>query len=54
MSKYTFAMLHEDGSKNYLCGNKENIEDVLNDFKAFLLGCTFHPDNVDQIGIDDD
>ena len=52
MSKYTFAMIHGDGTKTYLSGSKEYIGDVLEDFKTFLLGCTFHPDNVDQIDMD--
>jgi len=49
MTKYTFTNIEEDGTIVTLGGNKEQIDDVVEDFKAFLLGCTFSPELVAQI-----
>ena len=47
--RYVFTMYHEDGTIMSLEGNKERIDDVLEDFKTFLLGSTFSPELVDAI-----
>ncbi len=47
--RYTFTMRHYDGTVLTLSGNKEGIHEVLEDFKTFLVGATFHPNNIDCI-----
>ncbi len=47
--RYNFTMYHEDGTKISLTGNKITLDDVLEDFKSFLLGCTFSDALVGQI-----
>ncbi len=49
MDKYTFTMYHEDGTILSLTGNKVTLDDVIEDFKTYLLGCTFSHELVDQI-----
>lgn len=50
MSEYTFSFTACDGTVVTLEGNKETIDDILEDFKDFLKGCTFSPEVVNQIG----
>lgn len=45
---YTFSMTQE-GTTITLTGDQEGIDDILEDFKAFLLGATFSPELVGQI-----
>ena len=47
--RYNFTMYHEDGTVVSFTGNKLMVDDILEDFKAFLLGCTFSPSLIDQI-----
>ncbi len=49
MGKYTFINEEEDGTINTISGNKNGIDDVLEDFKQFLLGCTFSEKQVGDI-----
>lgn len=47
--RYTFSMNQSDGTYITLSGDKVTIDDVLDDFKLFLLACTFSPELVDTI-----
>ncbi len=49
MTKYTFSNIEEDGTTVTIEGNKDQIDDVIEDFKAFLLACTFSPCLVEQL-----
>jgi hypothetical protein len=39
----------QEGTTITLTGDQEGIDDILEDFKAFLLGATFSPELVGQI-----
>lgn len=47
--RYTFSMNQHDGTYITLSGDKQGIDEVLDDFKLFLLACTFSPKLVDMI-----
>jgi hypothetical protein len=47
--RYTFSMNHHDGTYVVISGDKQTIDDVLDDFKSFLLACTFSSELVDTI-----
>lgn len=49
MSRYTFMLTHEDGTTISVSGNKETVTEILEDFKAFMLGCGYHHNNVEDI-----
>lgn len=49
---YTFEMTHEDGSFISFKGKAVVLEEIVEDFKSFLLGATFHPDTVNKIQYD--
>lgn len=49
MSRYTFMLTHDDGTTISVSGSKETVTDVLEDFKTFMLGCGYHPDNIEAI-----
>ncbi len=52
-AKYNFSLVHTDGTAISVCGNKEGITEVLEDFKTFLLACGYHHKCVDDIILDD-
>ncbi len=55
-SRYTFTLIHDDGTKVSVEGNKESVTDVLEDFKSFMLACGYHHENISDInnfGVDD-
>ncbi len=52
--RYTFTMYHEDGTIMSLTGNKLSVDDILEDFKSFLLGCTFSDKLVGNIWRDEE
>lgn len=45
---YTFTMYQEDGTEVTLRGNKVTLPEVVADFEAFLLGCTFSQDTINR------
>ena len=47
-SRYTFHLRHCDGTEITLTGNKETLPDILEDFRNFLLGCTFEGDTINR------
>jgi len=47
--RYTFKLEHADGSEITLSGSPVSLDDVIEDFKSFLLGCTFSYELVNQI-----
>ncbi len=46
---YEFIMRHRDGTVVSVKGYKEGICEMLEDYKSFLLACTFQSYNVDQV-----
>lgn len=52
--KYSFAMTHEDGSRLILEGNKITLDEIIEDFKAWLKGCEFSYELIGQIGRDEE
>ncbi len=50
--RYTFTMQLYDGPTLTMSGNSERMPDIVEDFKKFLLGCGFHPENVETINCD--
>ncbi len=48
-TRYEFIMMHADGTEVRVKGNKEGIIEMLEDYKSFLLACTYQPGNVDRI-----
>ena len=46
---YTFSMTHEDGTTLSLTGSKVTIDEVLDDFKAWLNGCEYSHELISQI-----
>ncbi len=48
---YTFKMKQQDGVEIKLQGNDVTLQDLLRDFKAFLKGCGFPYETVDQIQV---
>lgn len=47
--KYHFVMRHYDGTIVRVSGCKEGICEMLEDYKSFLLACTFQSYNVNKI-----
>ncbi len=45
---YTFSMVQEDGTTISLTGNKITLPEIIEDFEAFLLGCTFHQNTINR------
>lgn len=52
MSKIRFILeVEETDTHGYdleLCTNEQSIDRVIEAFRAFLLGCGFHPDTVSE------
>ncbi len=47
--RYVFTMYLADGTLLSLEGNKITIDEMIEDFKTFLLGCTFSSELVHNI-----
>ncbi len=52
-SGYTFTFIHNEGVSVTLSGDEVVIDDILDDFRRFLLGAGFHPQNVERIVYDE-
>lgn len=50
---YEFKIKLCDGTEVCLSGNKETVDDVVEDFKQFLLGAGYSPTWVSRVSIDD-
>ncbi len=49
MSKYIFKMIDEEGFEVEVKSECILLSDLLENFKSFLLGCTFSTELVDRV-----
>lgn len=52
INKYVFTMIQCDGTSITLTGNKELLDDVIENFKSWLNGCGYSSSLIDRIGLD--